>query len=89
MAKVVLKIKALPKDISTNIDSLKGHVKEFLMKYGTVYRIEVEPLAFGLNVIIVTFIMEESEGTTSLEAAFTTFKDAEMSITDVSRMPDF
>lgn len=89
MAKVVIKIKALPRDVSENIEQLKVKVKEFLVKHGSVYKIEVEPLAFGLNVIMVTLVMEESEGTSKLESEFTKFKDAEMAIVDMSRMPDF
>ncbi len=89
MAKVVIKIKVLPKDISENIESLKVKVKDFLAQYGKVYKVEVEPLAFGLNVIMVTLIMEEVEGTSKLESEFLKFKDAEMTIVDMSRMPDF
>ena len=89
MAKVVLKIKALPKDISVNIDELKDKIKVFLSQCGVVYKTEVQPLAFGLNVVIVTLIVEESEGTSKLEAEFEKFKDAEMSIVDLSRMPEF
>ncbi len=89
MAKVVLKVKALPKDVSENIDQLKVKVKDFLAKHGAVYNIEIQPLAFGLNVIMVTLIVEESEGTSKLEAEFDKFKDAEMSIVDLSRMPEF
>jgi translation elongation factor aEF-1 beta len=89
MAKVVLKIKALPKDTSTNIDELKEKLKVFLSQHGVVYRTEVQPLAFGLNVVMVTLIVEESEGTSKLETEFEKFKDAEMSIIDLSRMPEF
>jgi translation elongation factor aEF-1 beta len=89
MAKVVLKIKGLPKDISEDSNSISAKLRDFLSKYGVVYRIEVEPLAFGLKVIMVTFVVEESEGTSKLEEAFLKFKDAELTIVDMSRMPDF
>ncbi len=89
MGKVVLKIKALPKDVSADINELAPRVKEFLASKGSVYKLEIEPLAFGLNVIMVTLIIDESEGSSKLESEFPEFKDAEMSIVDVSRMPDF
>lgn len=86
MAKVILNIKALPKDPSQDIPALSQSVKNFLSKYGVVYKMDVQPLAFGLNVINVTLVTEESEGTSKIEAAFQVFKEAELSITDVSRM---
>ncbi len=86
MAKVILNIKALPKDPSQDVKVLSSSVKDFLSKHGVVYKMDVQPLAFGLNVLNVTLITEEAEGTSKLEAAFQTFKEAELSITDVSRM---
>ncbi len=89
MGKVILKIKALPKDVSADVNDLARKIGEFLAPKGSVYKIEIEPLAFGLNAIMITFIVDESEGSSKLESEFTEFKGAEMSIIDVSRMPDF
>ena len=89
MGKVVLKIKGLPKDVSQNMEELGGKIKTFLSSYGTIYRMEIQPLAFGLHVIMITLIVEESEGTSKLEEAFTNFKDSEMSIVELTRAPDF
>ncbi len=89
MAKVVLKIKALPKDTSQNIEELTGKIKEFLAKYGEVYKTESQPLAFGLTVIMITLIVEEDAGTTKLEEGFSEFKDASLDIIELTRAADF
>ena len=88
MGKVVISIKALPKDVAAKPEELANKIKEFLSKQGSVYRIEVQPLAFGLNIINVTFISDEALGTSKLEESFSSFKEANMSITDISRMPE-
>ncbi len=89
MGKVVIKIKALPKDTSVNIEELVAKIKEFLSKYGSVYKSEVQPLAFGLTVIMITLITDEEQGTSKLEEAFQSFSDASLNISEVSRAPDF
>ena len=88
MGKVILKIKVLPHDVTQDLKTLAETIKDFLGKKGTIYRMEIQPLAFGLNVIMVTLIIPEEEGTSKLEESFKQFTDAEMSIIEVSRMPD-
>ncbi len=89
MGKVVVNIKALPKDTSADIDKLVTDIKQFLSKYGSVYKTDVQPLAFGLTVIMITIVIEEEEGTSKVEEAFKSFGDASLSISEVSRAPDF
>lgn len=89
MAKLVINIKALPKDVSMDLNKLMTDLKNFLSNYGVVYKQESQPLAFGLSVILITLIIEESLGTSVLEADFPKFKDAELSITDISRVVEF
>ncbi len=89
MAKVVIKIKALPKDVSQDAEKLRTELKSFLSGYGSIYKSEIEPLAFGLKIILITLVTDEAQGTSKLEEGFSKFKEAEMSIVDVSRMPDF
>ena len=86
MGKIVLKIKVLPKDVSTKIEDVASKVRDFLSNFGAIYRIEIQPLAFGLNVIFVTLVIEESLGSSHVEESFKDFKDGEMSITDITRM---
>ncbi len=89
MVKLVVNIKALPKDVSTDMNKLSNEIIEFLSNYGTVYKHEIQPLAFGLSVIYLTLIIDESLGTNVLEEDFKEFKGAELTITDISRIVDF
>ncbi len=89
MGKVIIKIKALPKETSSNLDEISEKIKAFLSKYGSVYKVEVQPLAFGLTVIMITLVADEEMGTSRLEDAFPSFANASLSISEVSRAPDF
>ncbi len=89
MAKVVIKIKALPKDTTADVNDVADKIKKFLSGYGSVYKLEVQPLAFGLTVIMVTLVAEEENGTSKLEEAFSSFTDASLNISEVSRAPEF
>ena len=89
MGKVVIKIKAITKSTSSNVDELTESIKKFLSGYGSVYKVEVQPLAFGLTVIMITLVADEDQGTSKLEEAFTSFNDASLNISEVSRAPDF
>ena len=89
MGKVVIKIKALPKDTSSDLDDVSEKIKSFLSKYGSIYKVEVQPLAFGLTVIMITLVADEEQGTSKIEEAFASFTDASLSISEVSRAPDF
>ena len=89
MGKVVIKIKALPKDTSSDLDNVSKKIKSFLSKYGSIYKVEVQPLAFGLTVIMITLVVDEEQGTSKIEEAFASFTDASLSISEVSRAPDF
>lgn len=86
MGKIVLKIKILPKEVSAKIEDIAGKARDFLSDYGAVYRVEIQPLAFGLNVIFVTLVIDESIGSSHVEESFKGFKEGEMSITDITRM---
>ncbi|MCW1294106.1 MAG: hypothetical protein QXK90_02680 [Candidatus Parvarchaeota archaeon] len=86
MGKIVLKIKVLPKDVSAKAEDTAEKARDFLSEYGAVYRVEIQPLAFGLNVIFITLVIDESIGSSHVEDSFKNFSDGEMSITDITRM---
>lgn len=62
MARLVARIKILPADADTNIDSiiqsLKGSVPEGMELKGHAK----EPLAFGLNAVVGDFMLDDAEG---------------------------
>ena len=64
MAEVIITFKIMPEDIEVDLDKLEKESKELLNKYGDVGRVEREKIAFGLEAIILIFIMDESKGST-------------------------
>lgn len=62
MARLVARIKILPADADTNIDSvvqsLKGSIPEGMELKGHAK----EPLAFGLNAVVGDFMLDDAEG---------------------------
>ncbi|MCL4343813.1 MAG: elongation factor 1-beta [Nitrososphaerota archaeon] len=81
MAKVIARVKILPKDIATKPDVILNSISGFkLIKY------QVEPIAFGLNAIIADFELDDAEGGTDpLEQALLTNKlISEMEVIGVS-----
>ncbi len=70
MAKVIARVKILPKEITTEPDTILKGINGFkLIKY------QVEPIAFGLNAIIADFELDDAEGGTDpLEQALLTNK---------------
>jgi elongation factor 1-beta len=81
MAKVIARVKILPRDIETKPETILNSIGGFkIIKY------QVEPIAFGLNAIIADFEIDEAEGgTDSLEQALLTNKlISEMEVIGVS-----
>jgi elongation factor 1-beta len=62
MARLVARIKILPADAETNVDSiiqsLKGSVPEGMELKGHAK----EPIAFGLNAVVGDFMLDDAEG---------------------------
>ena len=54
----------MPEDLDVDLKRMEKEVKEFLNKHGEVGRVEREKIAFGLEALIVMFIMDESKGST-------------------------
>ena len=62
MAKVLAVVKIFPKNIETNLESLKNEIKKALSSNVTVHSFNEEPIAFGLVALIVNILMEDSTG---------------------------
>jgi len=61
MAKVLVSIKILPSDVTTNLDLLKKKIEKELPKYASVYKFNEEPIAFGLTALIAHIIIPEKK----------------------------
>ncbi len=65
MADVLVTIKIMPSGIDVDLDKLKTKaVKEIMVFKARVVREEIEPIAFGIKALKITFAYEESRGGT-------------------------
>ncbi len=62
MGTVILTMRMMPKDANVDIESWKDQVKDVISKYGELLSADVEPIAFGLKALKITFSLEDKEG---------------------------
>jgi len=62
MAKVLASIKCFPEDIIIPPASLKEEIKKSLPSFAELYRIDEEPIAFGLVALITHILIPDSGG---------------------------
>lgn len=62
MTRLVARIKVLPTDVDTNLDGLVEKLKSSLPDGMQLKNSAKEPIAFGLNALIVDFLLEDKEG---------------------------
>ncbi len=88
MAKVVVTMRIMPEDPSVNLDKIKDEATKIIsdMK-GEVGKVEIQPIAFGLNAVMIYFIRDESLGGTSeIEKKLSEIKGVDSAeVTDVRR----
>ncbi len=89
MAQVVITIKIMPESPKTELkkiaETAKRHIQEF--SNDTQFKEEIEPVAFGLKALKITFVMDEKLGSTeSLEDSIREIKGVQsVEVTDVRR----
>lgn len=60
MADAILKIKIMPDSPNANLDKIESDAKEIVeLEQGRGLRISREPVAFGLNAVILLFLRNE------------------------------
>ena len=70
MARVVVTLKIMPESPESDLDSIESEAKSKILEFSqnTEMRSVQEPIAFGIKALKITFVMEESKGSTdSLE----------------------
>jgi len=61
MGKALVKIKIMPESPDTSLKMIEEEAKKIVKEIaGTEAKIEEEPIAFGLNAIILQFMIDES-----------------------------
>ena len=62
MNKIVASVKIFPEDIVISKEDLKEAIKRAIPESGALYRIDEEPIAFGLVALVARIAMPEAEG---------------------------
>jgi elongation factor 1-beta len=87
MADLIVRVKVLPEDIEAKPEQILEDIKISTKAVAAVIRYRVEPIAFGLNALIIDFGIEDKEGGTDpLEAALLSTKGiSQVDVIGVSR----
>jgi len=87
MADLVVRVRVLPEDIEAKPEQTLEDIKVSTKAVASVIRYRVEPIAFGLNALIMDFGIEDKEGGTDpLEAALLATKGiSQVDVVGVSR----
>ncbi len=88
MATVLVKLKIFPKVVETDFDKLASDCSAKIEAFGgKVLKTEKEPIAFGMNALIIYFSTDESKGGTDpLEAQLAEIEEiSSVTVEDVRR----
>lgn len=68
MAQVIITFKIMPESPETDLAAIESAAKEKIAEVSgnTEFRTAIEPIAFGLKSINITFIMDEAKGSTDV-----------------------
>lgn len=89
MAKAIVTLRIMPESPDVDLEDLSetihGHIRDFAGEGET--KQSIQPIAFGLKALNITFVMEESKGSTDdLENAITDVAGVQsVEVTDVRR----
>ena len=65
MATIIITVKLMPSSVDADIEAIREAAVGVISKlHGTVGKAVVEPVAFGLNALVVMFSADESMGST-------------------------
>ena len=89
MARVVVSLRIMPQSPEVNLSDLETKSKNEIVKFcnSGEFRVEIQPIAFGLKALMILFVMEESIGSTEkLEQKISQLDGVEsVEVTDVRR----
>jgi len=89
MANVVVSLRIMPKDTSTDLHDLEKHAKQEIVRFcnSKEFKTNIVPIAFGLKALDILFVMDEAKGSTEeLEKKVSHLNGVEsVDVTDVRR----
>lgn len=62
MARLIARVKVMPADSETNLDSVAEQLKKNVPQGMELKQYAKEPIAFGLHAIVGDFMLDDSEG---------------------------
>jgi len=63
MAEVIITLKIMPESPETELSEIEKKAIDIIENYeGEVGKVEIEPIAFGLKALKLSFVMDESKG---------------------------
>ena len=89
MAQVVVSLRIMPQNPSIDLSKLEAEAKKEIVDFcsATEFKVNIEPIAFGLKALNILFVMDESKGSTEkLEKKISGIEGIEsVEVTDVRR----
>ena len=89
MARVVVTLRIMPQSPETDLSALEAAAKKEIVDFcnSEEFKVEIQPIAFGLKALIILFVMEEGIGSTEkLEQQVSRLEGVEsVEVTDVRR----
>lgn len=69
MATAGIKFKIMPESLDTNLEDIKAKAKQVIESFdsGVFSEAEKQPIAFGLNALVLTIALSEDEETDAVE----------------------
>ena len=76
MADVIITFKIMPETPDVNLEGIQEKATVAINEFGgEVGKVDIQPIAFGLNALNLIFVMDEDKGSTeSLENQITEFR---------------
>ena len=89
MARVVVTLRVMPQSTNVDLSKIEIQAKKEIVEFcdSREFKTQIQPIAFGLNALIIFFVMDESKGSTeALEKKISHIESVEsVEVTDVRR----
>lgn len=88
MGEVAVQMKIMPGDVAVDLKRLSDRIALASPRDAQLHNCEVQPVAFGLKALLITFIVEDKEGgTEALEEIIANMEEVEsVQVVAVTRM---
>ena len=78
MGEVAVQMKIMPGNPAVDLKRLSDHIRSISSRDARLHSCEVQPIAFGLKALLITFIVQDKEGgTEALEESIADMDEVE------------